>query len=166
MSATTTTDSSAAQLTTAAAATLLGGELETGDPSAIGHSREDLEFPVPNVGNPSWWPTDHRRIPQYRPARFHPDWSGLTATRRESLTIVCLFVGCHLLSVSTATCHCKVDSREKLTRSRSSIGSLENLVSVTASSLIVLPVNGDLGSTSTGRDRRKKLIQWTSSVYS
>ena len=51
--------------------------------------------------NPTWWPTDHRRIPDYRPARYHPQWNRLTSSTREAFMIVMMFRGCNVLRVSS-----------------------------------------------------------------
>lgn len=49
--------------------------------------------------NPVWWPTQHRRIPNYRQARYHPQWNTLTDSSREAFMIDMMFRGCYLLSV-------------------------------------------------------------------
>lgn len=50
--------------------------------------------------NPPWWPIDHRRIPNYRSARYHPEWNELTDNSAiMPLIILVLFGGCHLISV-------------------------------------------------------------------
>jgi hypothetical protein len=52
------------------------------------------------TNNPSWWPADHRRIPNYRPPRRHPQWQELTSSIGEATTITLMFVGCQLLQVA------------------------------------------------------------------
>lgn len=50
--------------------------------------------------NPTWWPTDHRRMPDYRPARYHPEWHELTNNSAFMETVVLvLFGGCSIISV-------------------------------------------------------------------
>lgn len=50
--------------------------------------------------NPTWWPTDHRRMPDYRPARYHPEWHELTNNSAVMETVVLvLFGGCSIISV-------------------------------------------------------------------
>ena len=55
--------------------------------------------------NPSWWPADHRRIPNYRPPRRHPQWPELTSSTGEATTITLMFLGCHLLQVGFQPCY-------------------------------------------------------------
>ncbi|KPI36492.1 uncharacterized protein AB675_4434 [Cyphellophora attinorum] len=50
--------------------------------------------------NPSWWPTDHRRIPDYRSAGYHPEWDRLTSSTREAVMVTMMFRGCEILRVS------------------------------------------------------------------
>lgn len=50
--------------------------------------------------NPSWWPTDHRRIPNYRSPRYHPEWDRLTSSTREYIMVTLMFRGCEVLRVS------------------------------------------------------------------
>jgi hypothetical protein len=50
--------------------------------------------------NPSWWPRDHRRIPHYRSARYHPEWDRLTGSTREAVMVTMMFRGCEILRVS------------------------------------------------------------------
>jgi hypothetical protein len=49
---------------------------------------------------PSWWPRDHRRIPDYRSARYHPEWDRLTSSTREAIMVTMMFRGCEILRVS------------------------------------------------------------------
>ncbi len=58
---------------------------------------QNRELDRPN--NPSWWPANHRRIPNYRPPSYHPQWRELTSTTGEATMINLMFIGCHLLQV-------------------------------------------------------------------
>jgi hypothetical protein len=50
--------------------------------------------------NPAWWPTNHRWIPNYRQARYHPEWFELTeGSIIRTGVVVVLFAGCHLIAV-------------------------------------------------------------------
>ena len=49
--------------------------------------------------NPGWWPTQHRRIPNFRRARYHTQWNSLTDSTREAFMINMMFRGCYLLNV-------------------------------------------------------------------
>ena len=51
------------------------------------------------ANNPEWWPTQHRRIPNYRQARYHSQWNSLTDSAREAFMIDMMFRGCYLLNV-------------------------------------------------------------------
>ena len=100
MSASTTTSTEG---TTTAIATLLGGEtaantIHTGGlPSSADTGGNE---PPRVTDNPSWWPTDHRRIPDYRPIRYHPEWTQLADSVRQNFMITVMFGGCHVLAVS------------------------------------------------------------------
>jgi hypothetical protein len=60
----------------------------------------DSQAENPTASNPSWWPTDHRRIPDYHPARYHPEYYALANnSAREHFMVVMMFRGCHLLTV-------------------------------------------------------------------
>lgn len=71
-------------------------ELEV-DSSAQLDAHQNRVLDTPN--NPSWWPANHRRIPNYRPPSYHPQWRELTSTTGEATIITLMFVGCHLLQV-------------------------------------------------------------------
>jgi hypothetical protein len=63
---------------------------------------DDLEVPdASNRGtqNPPSWLTGHRRIPDFRAPRVHPEWSELTHGPRETILIGLLFRGCRLMQV-------------------------------------------------------------------
>lgn len=63
---------------------------------------DDLEVPVASSGatqNPPGWLTGHRRIPDFRAPRVHPEWSELTHGPRETILIGLLFRGCRLMQV-------------------------------------------------------------------
>ena len=101
MSASTTT-TTALQEATRFVTSLVGEEVafqsDTGSiPSAsdpnVGHAENST------TNNPSWWPTDHRRIPDYRPVHYHPEYYTLASSAREHFMVVMMFQGCHLLSV-------------------------------------------------------------------
>ena len=55
-----------------------------------------------NAANPPWWPGDHRRMPDYRRANYHPEWQRLTSGRLEAFMIYMMFRGCEILRVSSA----------------------------------------------------------------
>ena len=61
---------------------------------------ETDEHPETPTTNPSWWPTNHRRIPNYRPAQLHQQWSSLTSSYGEAFMINLMFMGCRVLLVS------------------------------------------------------------------
>jgi hypothetical protein len=61
---------------------------------------ENHDEPRRPANNPAWWPTNHRRIPGYLPARYHPEWHELTDNSAiMSVVILVLFGGCHLIAV-------------------------------------------------------------------
>ena len=61
---------------------------------------EGDEGPQQSTVNPSWWPTNHRRIPDYRQPRYHPEWHELTDNSTTmSMIVVVLFAGCHIIAV-------------------------------------------------------------------
>ena len=56
--------------------------------------------PSPANVNPAWWPTDHRRIPNYRQVQYHPEWHELSGNSTAlDLFIFVLFKGCQLIAV-------------------------------------------------------------------
>ena len=64
---------------------------------------ENYEESQRPTNNPSWWPTDHRRIPDHRPARVHPEWHELTGNSPiVDIVVMVLFGGCHLIAVGSA----------------------------------------------------------------
>jgi hypothetical protein len=102
---TTTTGSSEVNFTTRLVAegsslfsTLQEGAVPVPQTVEENHSRSTSD-------NPEWWPTQHRRVPDYRRARFHPQWNSLTDSMREAFMIDMMFRGCYLLSVSCAGRH-------------------------------------------------------------
>ena len=129
MSATTTSTSAIVQQATTVATALVGGDLETRD--SQGSPRESRGSTTGEFNNPSWWPIEYRRMPHYRPARRHPQWSELTASTRESILITIMFGGCHLLAVSMANA-ARVPIHS-LTFNRWLTGSLVSLVLITSS---------------------------------
>lgn len=53
------------------------------------------------VDNPSWWPTNHRRLPDYRAPRYNPEWRELTGNSTTmDLILVVFFGGCQIMAVS------------------------------------------------------------------
>lgn len=63
---------------------------------------ENYDGPRQPTNNPAWWPTDHRRVSDYRPARYHPEWNELTDDSTiMPIIILVLFGGCHLISVGS-----------------------------------------------------------------
>lgn len=99
----------AASTTTAAqnegsgAMTVLTGD-NYNDPIFDGASQrltvENHDEPRIPSHNPSWWPTAHRRMPDYRQARYHPEWHELTDNSSiMPMFVLVLFVGCHIISV-------------------------------------------------------------------
>jgi hypothetical protein len=107
MSATTTTTTRERTLphATRAASVFVGAE-----PVDQGHSLRNVTNVYPPdphsqqkraEDNPRWWPTLHRRIPNYRRATVHPRWSSLTDSLKEDFMINMMFLGCYLLNVSS-----------------------------------------------------------------
>ena len=103
MSATATTTTSGSLPSDANAATMLlgAGDVDSGT-SQYGTILSHQEHPHgqhPRSNNPDWWPTQHRRIPNYRQAHYNPRWSSLTDSSREAFMINMMFRGCYLLNV-------------------------------------------------------------------
>jgi hypothetical protein len=66
-------------------------------PATVTHHDESR----PTVSNPTWWPTEHRRMPNFAAARYHPEWNELTGNNLfVDMFVVVLFAGCHVISVS------------------------------------------------------------------
>ena len=64
---------------------------------------DDIELPSdPHGGtqNPPSWLTGHRRIPDFRAPRVHPEWRELTDGLMETILISLLFRGCRLMQVN------------------------------------------------------------------
>ena len=60
--------------------------------------------------NPPWWPTDHRRIPDYRQVQYHPEWHELSDNSLVAdIFIYVLFKGCSLIAVSRSPVNNVVD---------------------------------------------------------
>lgn len=103
MSATATTTASGSLPSEVTAATLLLGAGDTSSStSQYGtlqlHQEHHHDRPL-TTNNPEWWPTQHRRIPDYRRARYNPQWYSLTDSSREAFMINMMFRGCYLLNV-------------------------------------------------------------------
>lgn len=86
-------------------ARLVGGNIaasavETGElPSPL---HEDTPSIQESTQNPTWWPTDHRHVPDYRQVRYHPEWRALSGgSRAADVFIFVLFKGCGFLAVRT-----------------------------------------------------------------
>ncbi|RVX74925.1 hypothetical protein B0A52_01202 [Exophiala mesophila] len=74
----------------------ISAEAEILQSEAVEHGEE----PGPLGINPTWWPTDHRGMPNFRPARYHPEWHELTDDSTiMPIVILVLFGGCSIISV-------------------------------------------------------------------
>lgn len=99
----TSTTKTANQHVAATATSILTGE--SSDDSILNEVAQRLpdenhNEPRHPANNPSWWPTSHRRIPDYRQARYHPEWHELTDNSViMPIVILVLFGGCHIISV-------------------------------------------------------------------
>lgn len=99
----TTTSTTAEEGTTTPVRLVGGGNaanvVETGEASSA--SNPDTPSAQKAANNPPWWPTDHRRIPDYRQVQYHPEWHELSGgSFVVDMFILVLFKGCGLLSVS------------------------------------------------------------------
>ena len=107
MSATTTTttaESIMTETTRAIAGDRESFVLHTGDLPAAMHTNT---LTIQRFDeNPPWWPTDHRRMPDYRQVQYHPEWRELSGNSLiADAIIILLFRGCELLVVSNSHIH-------------------------------------------------------------
>ncbi|KIW24670.1 uncharacterized protein PV07_10372 [Cladophialophora immunda] len=101
MSASTTTTTNTTEQILARTARLVGEtsfiEPSHASPSVTSGSPSDHT----RANNPAWWPTDHRRIPNYRQVRYHPEWHELSGNSLVAdVFILVLFKGCGYLAMA------------------------------------------------------------------
>ena len=94
---TTTTTDSEQQIETAFT---LSGEAPPGGSQPDSTVSNSYLSPQEPASNPSWWPTNHRQLPDYRPPQYHPEWRELTGNNAVmDAFVLVLFGGCHIISV-------------------------------------------------------------------